>query len=219
MRTMQLEKAHRAAAITEGHEILAHDAQAPRQVAQLVGQNDRLPDPSQIVAGGRARPNSCEFLVVRRTLAMVVCAIGCAEKWCSLCHRIPSFASRSPRFYQRGVRSSNAQRRPTCHSAGKVAGEREGRIPTNLATVDLQVFEDALNVVSRLVDRDHLDPVHHVDVATTGIAVIAKRWIISGVPASIALFATAIARSMRPLVSARLASIANFAGALALSAK
>src|SRR5260370_12798443 len=132
MRTMQLEKAHHAVAITEGHEILAHDAQAPRQVAQLVGQNDRLPEPSQIFAAGRARPNSCEFLVVRRTLAMVVCAIGCAEKWCSLCHRIPSFASRSPRFYHRGLRSSNAQRRPTYHSADTAAHETEARIPADL---------------------------------------------------------------------------------------
>ena len=36
MRAMQFEKAHRAAAVAEGDEILAHDAQPPRQVAQFL---------------------------------------------------------------------------------------------------------------------------------------------------------------------------------------
>src|SRR5690242_15298686 len=58
-------------------------------------------------------------------------------------------------------------------SAGKIAGERKSRLSAYLAPIDLQVFEDALDVVSRLVDRDHLDPVDHVDIAAARIAVIA----------------------------------------------
>src|SRR5271170_2349129 len=93
MRAMQLEKANRAAAVAEGDEILAHDAQPPRQVAQLLGQDDRLPEAAQVLAAGRARSDAGELFIISRPLAMMVRAIGCAQKWCSLCHGIPPWAS------------------------------------------------------------------------------------------------------------------------------
>src|ERR1700731_2275645 len=36
--------------------------------------------------------------------------------------------------------------------------------------VDADAFHDALDVVARLADRDHLDPVDHVDLAAARIA-------------------------------------------------
>src|SRR5438132_5409307 len=92
MRTVELEQAHRAAAVAESHEILAHDAQAARQVPQFLGQDDRLPIPPQILTAERAWPDSGELLVSRRPLAVVVRAEGVAQKCCFLCHGIPPWA-------------------------------------------------------------------------------------------------------------------------------
>src|SRR5205823_9901008 len=117
MRTMQLKEAHCTAAVAKGDEILTHDAKAARQISQFIGQYDRLPVPPQVLAAGRAWPDSRKLLVIRRALAMMVRAIDCAQKRCSLWHGIPPQAPDCPRSYQRILHSSNAQSAPSGCSA------------------------------------------------------------------------------------------------------
>jgi len=44
VRAVQFEEPNSAALGAERDEILAHDAQSPRQIAQILGQDDRLPE-------------------------------------------------------------------------------------------------------------------------------------------------------------------------------
>src|SRR5882757_10301563 len=50
MGTMQLQQSHSAAPVAEHHQLLAQDLDPMRQVAQFVGEADRLPKAAQILA-------------------------------------------------------------------------------------------------------------------------------------------------------------------------
>jgi hypothetical protein len=89
MRAMQSQEADRAALVAERDEVLAEDAQPARQLGQLARQDDRLPEAAQILAAGRARTDSGQFLVLRRPLAMVIAAVGPGQKRRSLGHDVP----------------------------------------------------------------------------------------------------------------------------------
>src|SRR5207244_10652371 len=70
--------------------------------------------------------------------------------------------------------SSLAERRG--RSAREIAGQRKRRdVVDVLAAIDLQVFEDALDIDPRLVERDHLDPGDHAEVAAARVAKGAQR--------------------------------------------
>src|SRR5262252_5473215 len=88
MRAVQLQQAQRAATIAKGDEILAEDAQPPGQIAQFLGEDDRLPKAAQILAAWRARPDAGELFVRRGALAMMIRAVGGVQKWCSCQHRV-----------------------------------------------------------------------------------------------------------------------------------
>ena len=88
MRAMQFQQPDLAALVAKGDEVLAEDAQPPRHLAQLRGLDDRLPEPPQIFAAGRARADPGQFLVYRRTIAMVIGAVGTVQKGCSFRHRL-----------------------------------------------------------------------------------------------------------------------------------
>src|SRR3954454_3769134 len=72
------------------------------------------------------------------------------------------------------VRGITAARGKENSSTGQVAGEGECRITADLTAIDLQVFQHPLNVVSRFVNRDHLDPIDHVDTAAARISIVAQ---------------------------------------------
>ena len=88
MRAVQFEQTHGTAPVAEGDEILAQDPQALRQVAQLLGKNDRLPEAPQILTARCARSYPAQLLVLGRALAVVVGAEGGVQKRRSGCHRI-----------------------------------------------------------------------------------------------------------------------------------
>ena len=66
MRTVRLQQADGAALVTESDEVLAEDAQAAWQIAEFAGEDDRLPEASQIFAAWRAWPDARELLVFLR---------------------------------------------------------------------------------------------------------------------------------------------------------
>src|SRR5712692_12068656 len=71
-----------------------------------------------------------------------------------------------------GSRLSPGKRWPLSR---EVADEREGAGAVGcLAAVDLQVFEDALDIGAGLVERDQLDPVDHADALAARVAEIAQ---------------------------------------------
>src|SRR6266404_3653452 len=58
-------------------------------------------------------------------------------------------------------------------SASEIARQREGEgVVAEAHAIDLEVLEDALNVVSRFGEGDRLDPVDDIDVLCAGIAKI-----------------------------------------------
>src|SRR5207245_9613354 len=60
-------------------------------------------------------------------------------------------------------------------SAREVAGEREGGGGVaGLAAIDLEVFEDPLDIGAGFVERDQLDPVDHADVLAARVAEITQ---------------------------------------------
>ncbi len=130
MRAMQFEETDRAAAIAERDEILAHDAQPPRQVAQFLGQNDRLPEAPQIFAAGRARADPRQLLVLRRPLAMMVCAIGHTKKGCPLCQGNLLGSQRSQEFYQPGPHLGKRRAPRGFQRARSLASEKADSRPT-----------------------------------------------------------------------------------------
>ena len=65
MRAMQLQQADGAALVAEHDEVLAEDLDPQRQIVQLVGETDRLPEAAQIFAARRAGANMGEFRISR----------------------------------------------------------------------------------------------------------------------------------------------------------
>jgi len=80
MGAMQFQEADAAAPVAVGDEVLAEDADAPRQVAQFAGEDDRLPEAPQIFPARRPRPDAGQLLVIRRPLAVVISAVGGIQK-------------------------------------------------------------------------------------------------------------------------------------------
>jgi hypothetical protein len=78
--TIRLQQTHCTALVAEGHEIFTQDADAPRQVLQILRQENRLPETPQIFAAGGSWPNPGQFLVLLRHPTLVIGAIGCAQK-------------------------------------------------------------------------------------------------------------------------------------------
>src|SRR5712671_2655423 len=106
MGTMELQEAHRAALVTEHHEILAQDAQTPRQVVQFLGKDDRLPKAPQVLAAWCARSNPGELFILRRPLAMVIRTVGRVQKRQSCSHDLSSTRGArpaDPRLFTSGV--------------------------------------------------------------------------------------------------------------------
>src|SRR5262249_44177691 len=70
-----------------------------------------------------------------------------------------------------GHRAPHHHPESTYPLAREVAGQRERRdVVGVLAAIDLQVFEHPLDIEPGLLERDHLDPVDHADVAAAGVA-------------------------------------------------
>ena len=86
MRAVQFKEADGAALVAKRHQILAENAQPPRQLAEFAGEDDRLPKAPQIFAARGARPDAGQLLVLPRSLAMVIGAVGDIQKRRSLGH-------------------------------------------------------------------------------------------------------------------------------------
>ena len=88
------EPADSTALVAECHKIFAQDAQPLWQVAQILGKNDRLPEAPQILAAGCAWPDPAQLQVLGRPPAVVVGAVGGAEKrrFRCRCHPVSPFA-------------------------------------------------------------------------------------------------------------------------------
>jgi hypothetical protein len=76
MRAVQFEQSHSAALIAKYNEVLSQDLDPMRQVAQLVGEADRLPETAEIFAAGCARADMGELGVLLRNLTVKVSAIS-----------------------------------------------------------------------------------------------------------------------------------------------
>src|SRR5947209_12154875 len=72
MRAVQFEQTHGAALIAERHEVLSQDLDPVRQIPQLVGEADRLPETAEVFAASRARADMGEFGVLLGDLAVIV---------------------------------------------------------------------------------------------------------------------------------------------------
>jgi hypothetical protein len=53
---MQLQQSHSASKVAEHHEVLSQDPDPKREIAQLVGKTNGLPEAAQIFAAGRCGP-------------------------------------------------------------------------------------------------------------------------------------------------------------------
>src|ERR1700730_14834815 len=112
MRAIKLQEADRTRLVAERDEVLAEDAQAPRQLAQFAGEDDRLPEAPQIFPARLARPDPGQLMILGRPLAMVIGAVGGAQKRRSLSHALAprSFIDHlSPRSPE--IREKNRARR------------------------------------------------------------------------------------------------------------
>ena len=75
MRAMQLQQPDVAAPVAERDQFLAEDPDPHRQVLQLVGEADRLPEAAHIFAARRIRTDMGEFAVLGRHVAVMVAAV------------------------------------------------------------------------------------------------------------------------------------------------
>ena len=66
MRAVQLDKPDLAAAVAKRDEVLAEDFKPLRHVAELARKDHRLPEPPQVFAARRTRPDPGQLLVRRR---------------------------------------------------------------------------------------------------------------------------------------------------------
>src|SRR5262249_39520818 len=80
MRTMQLEEAHGAALVAERDQILAQHPDPQRDVREVVGKADRLPETAQIFAARSARADMRQCRVLVGHLAMKIAAVAGLQK-------------------------------------------------------------------------------------------------------------------------------------------
>jgi len=87
---VQFKETDGAVLVAECDEILAQDAQPFWQIAQILGEDHRLPEAPQILAAGSARSDPAQLLILGRSLAVVVGAEGGVQKRRSrcYCHRV-----------------------------------------------------------------------------------------------------------------------------------
>ena len=76
MGTMEVQQPDLPALVTEADEILAQDAHAARNVAEIALERDRLPVSTQILTARRARADPRQLRVVGRDVAPVISAVG-----------------------------------------------------------------------------------------------------------------------------------------------
>jgi hypothetical protein len=74
MRAVQLQQADGAALVAEHHQLLAQDPKFDRQIRDVVGVADRLPEAAEILAARRVRSDVGEFRVLARHFAVIVAA-------------------------------------------------------------------------------------------------------------------------------------------------
>src|SRR4051794_26710614 len=72
MGTVQLQHADGAGPVAKRDKVLAQYPDPQRQVAQIVGEAHRLPEPAQVFAARRVGADMGEFDVLARVLTMVV---------------------------------------------------------------------------------------------------------------------------------------------------
>jgi hypothetical protein len=89
MGTMQLQQADDAAAVAEHHQVLAQDLDPMGQVAQIVGEADRLPEAAHVFAARRIGPDMREFCILAGCIAMKVGTISRLQKSGSRGHGSP----------------------------------------------------------------------------------------------------------------------------------
>jgi hypothetical protein len=75
VRAVQLEQSGGSTAVAEGDQFLAEDFQPHRQVLQIVGVADRLPEAAHIFAARRVGADMGEFAVLSRHVAMMIAAV------------------------------------------------------------------------------------------------------------------------------------------------
>ena len=88
VRAMQFKEADGAALVAKRNQVFAENPQPPRQLAEFAGEDDRLPEAPQIFAARGTRPDAGQLLVLRRSLAMVIGAVGLIQKRRSLGHYV-----------------------------------------------------------------------------------------------------------------------------------
>ena len=88
MWAVQFQQPDLATAVAKRDEIVAEDFEPLRHVAELVRDDYRLPEPPQVFAARRARPDPGQLFVLGRPLAMVIGAVGGAQKRRSLGHAL-----------------------------------------------------------------------------------------------------------------------------------
>jgi hypothetical protein len=76
MRAVQLDQPDLAAAVAKRDEVLAEDFKPLRHVAESARKDHRLPEPPQVFAARRTRPDSGQLVVHRRHAAVVISAIS-----------------------------------------------------------------------------------------------------------------------------------------------
>ena len=89
MRAVQLDQSDLAAAVAKRDEVLAEDFKPLRHVAELVRDDYRLPEPPQVFAARRARPDAGQLIIRRRQAAVVISAVGLVQKRRSFGHWAP----------------------------------------------------------------------------------------------------------------------------------
>ena len=76
MAAVPLKHANPSRAVTEGDEILAHDADGLRHIGQFFRQADRLPELAHQIAHRRARLRLRQFGIMQGNFPLIVGAIG-----------------------------------------------------------------------------------------------------------------------------------------------
>src|SRR5262245_27112374 len=76
MAAVQLEEPDLALGVAEEDQVLAHDANGLRQILQLRGEANRLPEAAQILAAGCPRPDPGQLGIVLRDVPMMIGAVG-----------------------------------------------------------------------------------------------------------------------------------------------
>jgi hypothetical protein len=85
--TVQLEQSHVSPQIAEGHEVLAQDRHTQRQVAQIVGETNRLPEAAEVLAAWRSGTDVRELRVFLGNIPVMVAAKTRGQEGGAVRHR------------------------------------------------------------------------------------------------------------------------------------